>query len=207
MDYAVADFGPLQSAKIERDARFFKVCRQVLDLGCGPGHFLAALESQGTPAYGVDLDAASLAAVHARGLKARGQNVLEHLRALKSDEVDGIHCSNLLEHLPVDQARALVVECSRVLPGQGRLLLSTSNASCLGVVAGAFWDDEQHVRPYTRRLLVAWAESAGFQVLSCGPDEYSRPQGPGRRLLRLLRRLAIGPFFEAPELLLKAQKL
>jgi O-antigen chain-terminating methyltransferase len=207
MDYAGADFGPLQQAKTDRDAKFFNGCSRVLDLGCGPGHFLASMAAQGTAAYGVDVEEASLAVVRARNLNARFENVLDHLFSLDSGAVDGIHCSNLLEHLPVDQAKSLVFQSAKILAPRGRLLVSTSNAACLGVVAGAFWDDEQHVRPYTGKLLSGWAKAAGLQILTCGPDEYSRPQSPARRLLRLMRRLAVGPFFEAPELLLTAQSL
>lgn len=206
MDYASADFGPLQAAKAARDAAFFKGCRRVVDLGCGPGHFLSLLRAQGTPCYGVDSEASSIAAAGSRGLKVLRMGALEHLRRLKAGQVDGIHCANLLEHLSVPEARELVERCAGRIAPQGKLLLSTSNAACLGVVAGAFWDDEQHVRPYTARLLRTWAEAAGLEVLSCGPDEYSRPQGVARSLLRALRRLAVGPFFEAPELLLLARK-
>jgi 2-polyprenyl-3-methyl-5-hydroxy-6-metoxy-1,4-benzoquinol methylase len=206
MDYATAEFGPLQAAKSARDAAFFKDCRRVVDLGCGPGHFLSLLQAQGTPCYGVDLASSAKAATASRGPKILRMGALEHVRRLKAGRVDGIHCSNLLEHLSVPEARELVEQCAGRIAGRGKLLLSTSNAACLGVVAGAFWDDDQHVRPYTARLLRAWAEAAGLEVLSCGPDEYSRPQGMARSLLRTLRRLAVGPFFEAPELLLLARK-
>jgi O-antigen chain-terminating methyltransferase len=206
MDYASADFGPLQAAKAARDAAFFKDCRRVVDLGCGPGHFLSLLRAQGTPCYGVDLEASGVAAAGARGLKVLRAGALEHLRRLKAGRVDGIHCANLLEHLGVPEARELVeLSAGRVSRG-GKLLFSTSNAACLGVVAGAFWDDDQHVRPYTARLLRTWAEAAGLEVLACGPDEFSRPRGLARSILRTFRRLAVGPFFEAPELLLSARR-
>jgi len=207
MDYATAEFGPLQAAKAARDAAFFKGCSRVVDLGCGPGHFLSLLQAQGTPCYGVDLapSPSKIAAAVSRAPKVLHMGALEHLRRLKAGQVDGIHCANLLEHLGVPEARELVELCSRRISRQGKLLLSTSNAACLGVVAGAFWDDDQHVRPYTARLLRAWAEAAGLEVITCGPDEYSRPQGMARSMLRTLRRLAVGPFFEAPELLLLAR--
>lgn len=206
MDYAGADFGPLQRAKAVRDATFFKGCRGVLDLGCGPGHFMSALQDLGVPGYGVDREPASLDALKARSLKGYRSDVLGHLRSLKKGRVDGIHCSNVLEHLAVAEARELMALCAQRLPVGGRLLLATSNAACLAVVAGSFWDDEQHVRPYTARLLTAWARRDGLEVLACRSDEQSRPQGFFRGALRVFRGLVVGPYFEAPELLLLARR-
>jgi SAM-dependent methyltransferase len=206
MDYASADFGPLQLAKAQRDAKYFRGCRLVVDLGCGPGHLLGLLRDQGTQAYGVDLEDSSLKSLKQLGLAARRQEALGHLKSLKTGQVDGIHCSNLLEHLPVEKAKELLrLSAAKLAPG-GRLLISTSNAACLGVVAGAFWDDEQHVRPYTARLLRSWAEAEGLNVQHCGADEFSRPKGLARSALRALRTMLVGPFFEAPELMVMASK-
>lgn len=206
-DYAHAPLSPEHRPKWRRDAHFFKECRQVLDLGCGPGDFLEALREIKVPGYGVDLEPASLRVCKKRGLSARRDGALTHLKRLKPASVDGIHCSNLLEHLPAGEALALIRLSAQKLKSGGRLSLSTANPACLGLVAGVFWDDSQHVRFYSQRLLAEEAIAAGLNVLFVGGDELTRPQSLVRSLLRWFRTRLVGPYFEASELLLQAKKI
>ena len=206
LTYADATESPQHKAKWARDAVYFAGCKMVLDLGCGPGHFLGVMRKQGTAAYGVDTEPASYAACRRQGLAARKMDCLTHLRGLKVGSLPGLHCSNLLEHLPMAQAlELLALAASRLAPG-GRLVLSTANPACLGIMTHSFWDDPQHVRPWPASLLQRLAEGHGLSVEFAGPDELTRPQGPVRQMIRALRTALIGPYFEAPEVLLLARK-
>jgi SAM-dependent methyltransferase len=153
----------------------------VLDLGCGAGRFVAALQRAGADAVGVEIAQAALdrAARNAPGadlrlLEADGSLPLEH------GSVDLVWCSEVLEH--VADTDHVLLEVRRVLKPGGRLL---ATVPFHGRVKGAlialarfeahFDPRGDHVRFYTRRSLSAVLE--GFD------DVRVRPWG-GPPLLR-----------------------
>jgi hypothetical protein len=128
------------------------------------------------------------------------------LRKARPGSLGGIFTSNLVEHLePAELAGLLDLACSRLKAG-GRLALITSNAKCLGVHADAFYTALDHRRLYPLDLLAALLRERGMDILTAVEDEDSRRQGPLRRLVRLLRRLLVGPYFGPPEIYLAAVK-
>src|SRR5579885_1103459 len=86
--------------------------RVVLDLGAGPGHFSAAIAAAGGRVIALEPTACG----RAEGpgcwpLRADGSAL-----PLRSEAVDGVFCSNVLEHTP--EPAALLDEMARVLrPG------------------------------------------------------------------------------------------
>ena len=90
--------------------RFELEGRRVLDLGCGPGWYSVAMRRAGADVVGLDFDPSDVRSAHERlGTVLRGDamNI-----GLPDSSVDGVFCSNLLEHLP-DQA-AVIDEIARV---------------------------------------------------------------------------------------------
>ncbi|MEZ5380580.1 MAG: class I SAM-dependent methyltransferase [Microthrixaceae bacterium] len=88
--------------------------RRIADIACGTGQFTAALERHGARCVAVDLDRADIGAAGARGLAAAWADARR--LPLADASVDGVVCSNLLEHTP-DPGSALA-EIARVLtPG------------------------------------------------------------------------------------------
>jgi len=132
---------------------------RVLDLGCGAGRFVAALQAAGAEPVGVEIARAALdrAARNAPGADLRlvdtdGSLPLDH------GSVDLVWCSEVLEH--VADADYLLLEVRRVLRPGGRLLLTVPYH---GRVQGAlialtrferhFDPGGDHLRFYTRRSL------------------------------------------------------
>src|SRR3978361_1330784 len=97
---------------------------RVLDLGCGAGRFVAALQDAGADPVGVELAEAALE-------RARRNVPGAELHALGSDgaipledaSVDLVWCSEVLEHVP--DTAGLLSEARRVLRTGGRLLVTT----------------------------------------------------------------------------------
>ncbi|HET6547750.1 MAG TPA: class I SAM-dependent methyltransferase [Solirubrobacter sp.] len=129
---------------------------RVLDLGCGAGRFLAALQDAGADPVGVEI---AQAAVDRARNNVPGADVrlLEDDLPLGHGEVDLVWCSETLEHIP-DVAHALF-EVRRVLKPGGRLLVTVP------------WNPPlirppdplgQHVRFFTRRSLIHTLDAAGF---------------------------------------------
>jgi SAM-dependent methyltransferase len=95
--------------------------RTLLDLGCGPGYFTAALRARGATVIPVDNSAAELGAHPPEGALLADAAALP----LPDGAVDGVVCSNLLEHTP--DAEAVIREIERVLRPGGWGYLSWTN--------------------------------------------------------------------------------
>ena len=97
--------------------------RTVIDLGCGPGHYTRALRRAGATVMPVDLDPAEFALP---GGPPGGQVVADGGRLpVRSGHVDGVFCSNMLEHVP--DHRLVLDEVERVLRSGGWAWISWTN--------------------------------------------------------------------------------
>jgi SAM-dependent methyltransferase len=91
--------------------------RRILDLGSGPGYFAAALRHVGATVLSVDCDPGELGAGAVAGDACR--------LPLPDAAVDGVFCSNLLEHTPAP--REVLREIARVLEPGGWGWISWTN--------------------------------------------------------------------------------
>jgi SAM-dependent methyltransferase len=148
---------------------------RVLDLGCGAGRFVAALQDAGADPVGVELAEAALE-------RARRNVPGAELHALAPDgaipledaSVDLVWCSEVLEHVP--DTAGLLSEVRRVLRTGGRLLLTTPSHDLprRALIAllrfdGHFDPLGQHVRFFTRRSLATILDHAGFEDVRVRP--------------------------------------
>jgi SAM-dependent methyltransferase len=147
---------------------FFAGCRQVVDLGCGEGEFVALLLEQGIEATGVDSDAKVSAAAQARGLPVVQQDVFDYLAEAPAASVDGIFCAHLVEHLPYPQVIELAERAYRILRPGGRFVLATPDVRSLYTHLESFYLHFGHVSFYHPRLLCFFLERAGFAQAEYG---------------------------------------
>lgn len=113
-----------REAAADLDARYGPLRGQrVLDLGCGPGWYTTALRAVGAEVTPVDNSEEEMAL--AGGPPARA--LLADAGALPLDDasVDGVFCSNLLEHTP--DAAPVIAEIERVLKPGGWAYVSWTN--------------------------------------------------------------------------------
>ncbi len=95
----------------------------VLDLGCGPGYYTAALRDRGADVTPVDND---LAELQLAGEAPAGALIADAGRLPLGDaSADGVFCSNLLEHTP--DAAPVLAEIDRVLRPGGWGYISWTN--------------------------------------------------------------------------------
>jgi SAM-dependent methyltransferase/predicted O-methyltransferase YrrM len=95
--------------------------RTLVDLGCGPGYYTAALRARGATVIPVDNSADELGDRPPEGALLADAGALP----LESASVDGVVCSNLLEHTP--DSEAVIREIERVVRPGGWAYLSWTN--------------------------------------------------------------------------------
>jgi SAM-dependent methyltransferase len=104
------------------DRRYGPLAGQtLLDLGCGPGYYTAALRARGAEVVPVDNSAEELGAQPPEGALLADARALP----LPDGSIDGVVCSNLLEHTP--DAPAVLREIERVLRPGGWAYVSWTN--------------------------------------------------------------------------------
>lgn len=154
---------------LEFYAPHFARCQRVLDVGCGRGEFIELLGSQGISAAGIDIDENMVNFCRQKGLPVVRADLFEYLPQHQG-EFDGIFCSNLIEHMTVEQALQFVRLAFASLADGGVILMATPNPESLIVHLFEFWRDPTHIRLYNRPLLEFLLISAGFLEVQSGEN-------------------------------------
>jgi SAM-dependent methyltransferase len=134
--------------------RFFSNLKgRILDVGCAIGNFVA-LDPENI--IGVDMDKEAILKTNERGLSCILMDI-EMGTCIKSGCLNGIHASQIIEHL--DRPLNIMKEFYRILKPGGLLVLAAPDAKKIKHV---FWDDYTHKRPYSKKSLECIAHDAGF---------------------------------------------
>jgi SAM-dependent methyltransferase len=131
---------------------------RVLDLGCGGGFLLRAVQEAGAQVSGLEPSLQGLQVAERRGIRdlylCGGQRL-----PFADAQFDGVLCMDVVEHVPDE--RSVLNEVFRVLRPGGLLLISVPAYNVL-------WGHEDalggHFRRYRRPALRRAASKAGFEV-------------------------------------------
>jgi 2-polyprenyl-3-methyl-5-hydroxy-6-metoxy-1,4-benzoquinol methylase len=141
---------------------YFAGRRNVLDIGCGRGEFLEAMRSAGVGAKGIDLSEESVALCRSKGLEAETADLFPYLENLAESSLDGIFCSQVVEHLPPERLPEMVRLAASRLERGGVIAIETPNPECLAIFATHFYLDPTHTRPVPSALLAFYLEEFGM---------------------------------------------
>jgi SAM-dependent methyltransferase len=151
--------------------------RQILDLGCGAGTFVAMCRERLGDPIGMDPSLAALEICRDRGLPgvlADGSKLPFRTRSL-----DVVRAKEIIEHI-ID-LRPFMQEIFRVLKPGGIFLSRTPSQYALLYPINNFYDDYTHIRPLSRPGLTRLLIDTGFEPVLIRGDT------PGRsRLERVL---------------------
>ncbi len=154
-------------------------CESVLDIGCGRGEFLEALRDAGLRGRGIELSEELVNICRQKGLDVERADLFEYLDSLDDASLDGIFCSQVVEHLPPER----LPDFARLLGEKTRrgalVAIETPNPECLAIFATHFYLDPTHTRPVPASLLAFYLEEAGFgriEVQQLSPAVESMPE-------------------------------
>lgn len=136
--------------------------RIIVDLGCGRGEWLELITEAGFQAQGVDLNDGMLDACIAAGLSTKKEDAIKYLQSLQDESILVVSGFHIIEHIPFDALKTLVMEAFRVLKPGGLLILETPNPENLKVSETDFYLDPTHQRPVPPQLLHFLAEYNNF---------------------------------------------
>jgi len=140
-------------------SRFIAPDFTVLDLGCGYGEFINAVQAQTRLA--IDLNPAAAEKL-ASDIKFFHQDGSEPWTGIRDDSLDLVFTSNFLEHLPDKGAVSRAMrEAHRCLKKGGRLIAMGPNVKHLG---GLYWDFWDHQIPFTENSLSEGLRAEGFSI-------------------------------------------
>jgi O-antigen chain-terminating methyltransferase len=157
---------------------YFRACRNVLDIGCGRGEFLEMMQAAGIPAKGIDLSQESVATCRHKTLDAEVADLFVYLENLPEASLDGIFCSQVVEHLPPERLPEMIRLCASRLQRHGVVAIETPNPECLAIFATHFYLDPTHRRPVPHPLLAFYLDEFGvgrLEVRKLSPAAESMP--------------------------------
>ena len=138
---------------------------RILDIGCGKGHFLAAIRDMRWEPVGIDSNPDAVES-------ARDDLQIEaYCRRFRDNEFaaaafDAVTMWDSLEHL--HEPREALLEVKRILKPGGLLLLRVPSLDSLDArLFGAFWaglDPPRHLTVFSRETLVRLLTETGFTV-------------------------------------------
>jgi SAM-dependent methyltransferase len=188
---------------------------KVLDVGCGTGHFLAAMRKHGKwKTVGIDRD--PQAVTFAREVL----NLEVHVGRIEENDFpertfDAVTMWDTLEHF--HNPREVLLEIRRILKPGGRLLLRVPSLDSLDArLFGRYWaglDAPRHLTVFSKETLARllartgfvverlWCLSgshASFVISSCFLLEHQRETGRLRRLLHRAVASPAGSILSAP---------
>ncbi len=114
----------------------------VIDVGCGPGHLMAALASRGVRVYGVDISSAALRAVRSKGLHAERFDLRDPHRRLPGGPYELAISCEVAEHLEEQYAGLFVRKLTEAAP----VVYMTAYEPKPGVAPGLYHVNE---KPHT----------------------------------------------------------
>lgn len=140
--------------------------RDLLEIGCGPGYFLAAAEEAGIAnAVGIDLNPAAIELARAAGHRAEVGTIEQLERGRK---YDAVAMFDVLEHI-ADPAAFLASVRAHTREGGVLYLMTPNIRSLLARVSGRRWVSfkiPEHVAYYSPRSIRLLLERAGWNVVS-----------------------------------------
>jgi SAM-dependent methyltransferase len=167
----------------------FTGARDVLDIGCGRGEFLALLRDQGISARGIDINGSMVDVCRQQGLDAAEADALTYLRAQPDGSLGGLFAAQVVEHLEPRYLTSLLDAAFDKLRPGATIVLETINPACWFAFFESYIRDITHVRPIHPDTLTYLLMATGFQHVDV---RYRAPYPEHDKLQPLAPHAALG---------------
>jgi 2-polyprenyl-3-methyl-5-hydroxy-6-metoxy-1,4-benzoquinol methylase len=168
--------------RVEDYVSILKGKSDVLDIGCGRGELLAALQQAGVKARGVDTNAAMVDICREQGLTADRGDALSYLEQQADGSIGGLTAIQVVEHFePAYLARFLETAFHKMRP-EAPIVLETINPACWMAFFETYIRDLTHQRPLHPDTLKYLVQASGFSGVDV---QFRQPVGEGDRLDRV----------------------
>jgi len=146
----------------------------ILDVGCGAGHFLYYLQQEGyTNYYGIDISSEQVEFCKAYVTeKVELADVFEFLKD-KIQRYDSIVANDLIEHIPREYILEFLNLSYQALRLGGVIILKTGNMSAPGALSLRYIDFT-HETGFTERSLAQVLRLANFKKVKVLPTPYTK---------------------------------
>lgn len=168
---------------------FFQGARDVLDIGCGRGEFLALLREQGIPARGIDINGSMVDVCRQQGLDATEGDALSYLRAQSDGSLGGLFAAQVVEHFEPRYLTGLLDAAFDKLRPGAPIVLETINPACWFAFFESYLRDITHVRPIHPDTLTYLLIASGFQHVEV---RYRAPYPEHEKLQPLAPQASLG---------------
>ena len=168
---------------------FFQGARDVLDIGCGRGEFLALLREQGIRARGIDINGSMVDVCRQQGLDATEADALCYLRAQPDGSLGGLFAAQVVEHLEPGYLTGLLDAAFDKLRPGAPMVLETINPACWFAFFESYIRDITHVRPIHPDTLTYLLIASGFQHVDI---RYSAPYPEHEKLQPIAPQTSLG---------------
>jgi len=155
-----ADIKERQSAFI----KYFKGCRNVLDIGCGRGEFQELLRDHEIGGRGIDIDEDMVNFCKSKGLDVEKIDAVSYLQKLEDKSLDGIFIDQVVEHLEQEYLIEMLNLSFMKLIYGGTIVVETVNPLSFFSFAN-FYLDMSHKRPVHPETLGFLLNVAGFREI------------------------------------------
>ena len=128
---------------------YMERCKKIIDVGCGPGRFIAQDKTRIT---GLDWSDVSLDKCRARGFNVMKSDV--RTMPFEDCSVDGIHCSHVIEHFEPADVHKMLSEFDRILMPNGILVIRAP------LLWKGFYSTLTHIKPYNPEAILRYLTPA-----------------------------------------------
>ena len=141
--------------------KYFKDCKNVLDIGCGRGEFLELLKSKKIKAVGIDMDDGMVNECKRKKLVVYKVDLFDYLLKSVPNYYDGIIALQVVEHLNSRRVQNFVKLCFDKVKMGGYVIFETVNPLCPQALS-YFWADLTHEKPLVPQVLRHIFKQYGF---------------------------------------------
>ncbi len=149
------------SERQKKYVKYFKACKNVLDIGCGRGEFIELLKRKKIRATGIDSDTNMVKVCQKRKLNVYSTDLFDYLLSCMDNYHDGIIALQVVEHLNSRRVQNFVKLCFDKVEKNRYVIFETVNPLCPQAL-GYFWADLTHEKPLVPQVLRYICSYYGF---------------------------------------------